>query len=82
MKHDQLAQIRARVEEGGYTQLDAALLLAEVERMRAENAAMREIVDALAHEATYQAETGEGSTAYLARLVKRAHAWLDEHEAV
>jgi len=38
--------------------------------------AYREIVDALAHEADYQAETGEGSMAYLARLITKARALL------
>jgi|SRR5579859_2542927 len=38
--------------------------------------AYREIVDALAHEADYQAETGEGSMAYLARLITKARTLL------
>jgi hypothetical protein len=57
-------------------QYQAQQLSAEKERLKAKNAAYREIVDALAHEDRYQAETGEGSMAYLARLIQRARALL------
>jgi hypothetical protein len=60
---------------------DLAALLAERDALHEENAGLREIVDALANESRYQSASGEGSMAYLARLVKRARAWLDEHPA-
>jgi hypothetical protein len=60
---------------------DIAALLAERDALHEENAGLREIVDALANEARYQSASGEGSMAYLARLVERARAWLDEHPA-
>lgn len=55
-------------------------LLAKIERLQTDNAALREIVDRLAHEDRYQAETGEGSMAYVSRLIMEARAWLDEHK--
>jgi hypothetical protein len=49
--------------------------------VRAEHAALYEIVDALAYEDRYQAETGEGSMAYLARLQDRALDLLGDLDA-
>jgi hypothetical protein len=55
--------------------------LGTLHALQAENAALREIVDRFVHEADYQAETGEGSGRYLARLhdqVQELLGLLDE----
>ncbi|HEX9413782.1 MAG TPA: hypothetical protein VF916_09800, partial [Ktedonobacterales bacterium] len=54
---------------------------AEVGHPAADYDALHEIVDALANEGDYQLETGEGSTAYLARLVVKARAVLAKSAA-
>lgn len=51
-------------------------LLTNIDTLRTHVATLREIADALANEDQYQAETGEGSMAYLARLKERARAVL------
>jgi hypothetical protein len=58
---------------------DIAALLAERDALRNENAGLREIVDALAHAASSQSASGEGSTTPFTWLIERARAWLDEH---
>ena len=52
---------------------------AEIERLRDENAELREIADALAHGEDYLLETGENSAVYILLLIRRARDWLDAH---
>ena len=68
-------------QKAALVRLQAEQLRAEVERLKAERTAYREIVEALANEAQKQSETGEGSTAYLARLITRAKALLASEDA-
>lgn len=68
-------------QKAGLVHVQAEQLRAEVDRLKAERAAYREIVEALANEAYYQRETGEGSMAYLARLIMKAKALLASENA-
>lgn len=52
---------------------------AEMQRLRAENAELREIAEALAHGADYLLETGQNSAVYILLLIRRARDWLDAH---
>ena len=55
---------------------DVPALLAEVEHQRAENAALRESMQAIADEARRSSKTGFVSITYLVRLIEKARALL------
>jgi hypothetical protein len=52
---------------------------AEIQRLRTENAELREIADALANGEDYLLETGKNSAVYILLLIRRARDWLDAH---
>jgi len=76
---DALQEMTRRAERLQAT-ADLPDVVAETERLRAQNAALLDIVRRLADESVYQADTAEGTAWYLGRLIEDAQALMAEVE--